>query len=500
MKRKSRSSTASSKRATEPSASAVDAALVKACREDFASFVELSFHLLNPGKTLLGNWHLDALVYELEQVRLGRTPRLMVNIPPRHLKSLVTSVAFPAFVLGHHPTKRIISVTYGADLAVNFAHNFRKIVTSSLYRRIFPGMRIAWNVETEVETTEGGFRLATSIDGPLTGRGGDIIIVDEPIKSSDVLSDSKREHVNEWFINTLLSRLDDTQNGAIIVVMQRLHVDDLCGSLLRASDDWTLLKLAAIAEQDEQIQIGKNEYHPCRAGELLHPERRPMSALNSIRSNIGSYNFASQYQQRPVPLDGAIIKPTWVGRYDQPPPLTPSSRIIQSWDTASTVGWSVCITILIHEKKYYLLDVVRGRFDYPTLKAHAISHAQAHKAQRILVEDDAGIGTALVAELRKAGLPAVAIKPEQDKLTRMSLQSSKFESGQVFFAKRAPWLADFEAELFAFPNSSHDDQIDALSQALAHGHPSYEWTDEALENFSKVIAALSGPYWLRGRR
>ena len=246
MKRKSRSRSAMNKVATpprHPSASAVDAALVKACREDFASFVELCFNLLNPSVGLIRNWHIDALVYQLDQVRLGRTTRLIANMPPRHLKSVVTSIAFAAFVLGHNPTKRIISVTYGADLAVKFAHDFRKIVTSPIYRRMFPGMRIARNVESEVVTTAGGFRLATSVDGALTGRGGDIIIVDDPIKPSDASSDNKREHVNEWFINTLLSRLDDKQNGAIILVMQRLHVDDLCGSLLRASNDWALLEI-----------------------------------------------------------------------------------------------------------------------------------------------------------------------------------------------------------------------------------------------------------------
>ena len=496
MKRKPRSRSASNKPVTpprQPSASALDAALVKACRDDFASFVELCFNLLNPSVQFIRNWHIDALVYQLDQVRLGKTTRLIANMPPRHLKSIVTSIAFAAFVLGHDPTKRIISVTYGADLAVKFAHDFRKIVTSPIYRRMFPGMRIARNVESEVVTTAGGFRLATSVDGALTGRGGDIIIVDDPIKPSDASSDNKREHVNEWFINTLLSRLDDKQNGAIILVMQRLHVDDLCGSLLRASHDWALLRFSAIAEEDEQVQVGEDDWHTRRAGDLLHPERQPKSVLDRIRAEMGSYNFAAQYQQCPVPLDGAIIKPTWFRRYDQPPARAASSRIIQSWDTASKAGaenhWSVCITVLIHEKKYYLLHVLRGRFDYPTLKARAISHAEAHKASRILVED-AGVGTALVAELQKAGLPAVAIKPEQNKRTRMSIQSSKIESGQFFCPDQAAWLPDFEAELFAFPHSRHDDQVDALSQALAHGAQSHGWDENSNSAIAKALQRL----------
>ena len=153
----------------------------------------------------------------------------------------------------------------------------------------------------------GGYRLATSIDGTLTGRGGDIIIIDDPLKPADALSSSKRERVNDRFRNTLVSRLDDKKNGAIIVAMQRLHVDDLCGRLLRESDDWTVFSLPAIAEDDEQIPIGEGRYYQRRAGEALHPEREPKSVLDSMRSQLGSDTFAAQYQQRPVPPDGAMI-------------------------------------------------------------------------------------------------------------------------------------------------------------------------------------------------
>jgi hypothetical protein len=198
MKRKPRSGTASSTPATpprHPKASTVDAALVKACREDFASFVELCFNLLNPGTEFKRNWHIHGLVYQLEQVRFGRTTRLIANIPPRNLKSIITSIAFPAFVLGLDPSKRIISVTYGADLAVKFSHDFRSIVTSSIYRRLFPGTRIARNVETEVVTTRGGFRLATSVDGTLTGRGGDII---SPATRSQTPSAARERVVHQY--------------------------------------------------------------------------------------------------------------------------------------------------------------------------------------------------------------------------------------------------------------------------------------------------------------
>src|SRR5205823_3099661 len=155
--------------------------------------------------------------------------------------------------------KRVIAVSYGSDLATKHANDFRSILNSDRYRRLFPRTRISptKNTESEVATTRNGYRLATSLDGTLTGRGGDIIIIDDPLKPIDALSDPKRERVNQWFFNTLLSRLDDKQNGAIVIVMQRLHMNDLSGLLLSGSDQWTHLNLTAIAEYDEQIEIGE---------------------------------------------------------------------------------------------------------------------------------------------------------------------------------------------------------------------------------------------------
>jgi predicted phage terminase large subunit-like protein len=443
------------------------------CRNDFASFIRKCFHSLTPGAPFHMNWHLLATAYHLEQVRLGKIKRLIINMPPRSLKSIMSSVALSAFVLGHDPTKRVIAVSYGSDLAIKHANDFRAILNSPWYQHLFPATRISRikNTESEVTTTRGGYRLATSIDGTLTGRGGDMLMIDDPLKPIDALSDSKRERANDWFKNTLISRLDNKLDGSIVVVMQRLHTDDLTGMLLRDTDEWTLLSLPAIAEHEERIQIGPDTYHIRRVGDLLHAEREPQFILDSIRSQLGSDTFAAQYQQAPIPPGGAMIKRHWVGRYDHLPARSSSTSVIQSWDTASKEGgqndWSVCTTWLRHGGQYYLIDVLRGRFDYPTLKARALSHAAAHKPNKILIED-AGVGTALLAELKKTGLSAIGVKPERDKLTRMSIQSAKFESGRVLFPNRAPWLAEVEAELFSFPGSRHDDQIDSISQALAN--------------------------------
>jgi hypothetical protein len=366
-------------------------------RTDFYAFARRSFLTLNPGTTFLANWHLEALCYHLELLRRGQIRRLIVNQPPRSLKSLICSVAFPAFILGHDSTRRVIGVSYGSELAGKFSSDCRTILQSGWYRGAFPGARIsrAKNTEAEVTTTRHGYRLATSVGGTLTGRGGNLIIIDDPIKPTDAYSDSKRHGVNEWYSNTLLSRIDDQCTGAIVVVMQRFHPDDLTGKLLSGSDNWTVLSFPAIAEQEEKILIGENRYHHREIGDVLHPERVPMSALNDIRAQVGTEVFAAQYQQNPVAPGGNMIKRDWVRRYDDLPARTSATYVLQSYDCASKPGeqnsWSVCTTWHVSDGKYYLADVLRGRFDYPSLKAHAIEHAQFHRPTTILVEDS-GVG------------------------------------------------------------------------------------------------------------
>lgn len=458
-------------------------ALEAIVRTDFTAFIHRCFSSLSPGAHYEPNWHIEALAYRLEQVRAGQIKRLIVNMPPRSLKSVSCSVAFPAFALGHDPTKRVICVSYGADLAVKHANDCRAVMKSDWYRRAFPGTIISASKDTEGEfvTTRNGYRMTTSLDGTLTGRGGDLIIIDDPLKPIDALSQVKRERVNDWYYNTLLSRLDDKKNGAIILVMQRLHLHDLTGVLLEASDEWTVLTLKAIADDAEDIPIGDGKQHHRPAGTVLHETREPRPVLESYKAQIGSYTFAAQFQQSPVPQGGGMIKRTWPRRYSVLPLTSRPARVIFSLDTASKDGsendWSVCTVWLIHENKYYLVDVLRGRFDYPTLKARLIAFAGVHKPRKILIEDT-GVGTGLIAELKKISrYPAIAVKPERDKRTRMDIQSAKFESGQVYLPERAPWLADLEAELFSFPQSRYDDQVDSISQALAHSRSGYDTTN-----------------------
>jgi len=447
------------------------------------AFVVKCFNYLAPSQTLTLNWHIQALAWHLEQVRLGHIRRLIINLPPRHLKSIVASVAFPAFVLGHDPFKRIICASYGNDLSEKLALDSRRIMTSGWYREVFPGTRISRekNSVTDFLTTSGGNRLATSTGGVLTGRGGSLIIIDDPMKADDAMSDSKRKGVAEWFDNTLYTRLDDKRNDAIVVVMQRLHQEDLVGHLLGKGEPWVVLNLPAIAESDQSIQIGTNLYQHRRIGDLLQPAREPMSVLDDIKRTLGNYSFSAQYQQNPIPVDGEIFKWSWFQFFEKEPARA-GGRIIQSWDTASKSGelndYSVCSTWLVRDNLYYLLDVFRKRLTFPDLRQAVITQRDRWKPHAVLIEDKAS-GTALIQDLRRHGpggsVHAIAIEPEGDKLTRASAQSLAAEAGQIYLPKSAPWLADFRNEVAQFPNGSFDDQIDSMTQFLGwQRRPRYE--------------------------
>jgi predicted phage terminase large subunit-like protein len=440
-------------------------------RRYFPAFVRKVFAALESGQAFVPNWHLEAIAYQLERVRRGENKRLIINMPPRSLKSVTASVAFPAFVLGHDPTRRIICVSYSGDLAKKHANDFRAVLQAPWYQTLFQRTRIGQkDSESEIELTARGFRLAASVGGTLTGRGGDLIIIDDPLKPDDAHAETKRNTANEWFKNTLLSRLDDKRTGAIVIVMQRVHMDDLTGFVTGQSDEWEVLNLPAIAEVDELIPISDTKVHRRRLGEALSPVREPLSVLEKMKGELGSDAFSAQYQQMPVPPGGAMIKRHWIKRYVELPPRE-RSLILQSWDTASKGGpqndFSVCTTWFIsRDRRWYLIDVWRKRVDYPHLKAAVRTLASRHAANRVLVED-AGAGISLVQELLGEVNGILAVKPDRDKITRMSVVSAKFESGLVFPPERAPWLADLEAELFAFPGSRHDDQCDSVSQALS---------------------------------
>src|SRR5712692_5146612 len=255
-------------------------------RADFAGFAQRSFHELNPQTDFAMNWHVEIIAAKLAAVRDGRIRRLIINLPPRHLKSLLASVAFPAWCLGHDPSAQILCVSYAQDLADKLSRDCRRILASDWYRRIFP-TRLSPQRQAvpEFDTTAQGCRLATSVGGVLTGRGADLIIIDDPLKPEEALSKVQRQAANEWFDHTLYSRLNDKQKGAIVLIMHRLHEDDLVGHVL-AQEPWEVVRIPAIADDDE-AQLVDTVWGPepqtRRQGEALHPAREPLPMLAHLR-------------------------------------------------------------------------------------------------------------------------------------------------------------------------------------------------------------------------
>lgn len=224
-----------------------------AVRSDPIVFLKMAFNTIYPSKELVMNWHIDAIVYRLETCVQGLLTRLIINLPPRNLKSFITSVAWPAFLLGIDPTVKIIVVSYSDELAKKLAADFRRLIESDWYRKVFTNVTFTKVTENEVVTDKGGGRYATSVGGSLTGRGADFIILDDPLKADEALSETARKKVNEWYKNTLLSRLDDKKRSVLIVVMQRLHVNDLTG-YVENEGDWHKLSFPAIATKREVIR------------------------------------------------------------------------------------------------------------------------------------------------------------------------------------------------------------------------------------------------------
>jgi predicted phage terminase large subunit-like protein len=445
-------------------------------RNDLGRFTERCFRELSPATTFSPSPHLEVMASRLSSAIAGGKRRFIVCLPPRSLKSITVSVALPAWLLGKDPTKHIICASYGQDLANKHARDCRKIMSSPFYRRVFPATKLSPNrlAVHDFSTTAGGTRMATSVGGPVTGRGGDIIIIDDPLKASDDVSEVKRPAVNLWYDGTVLSRLNNQETGIVIIVMQRLHQDDLIGHALELGE-WEILSFPAIAEVDEEYSFptlfGPKIYRRS-IGDVLDPVRQSLKSLAETRERLGTYRFESQYQQNPVPVGGAMVKTEWLHYYEPGAPLPRFSSITQSWDTANKStdlhDYSVCTTWGYLNGCYYLLDVFRQRMDYPELKRSVLSQIEKYKPTTVLIEDQAS-GTQLIQEMKALGKYCVKPykpPPQSDKIMRFHTQEAKFESGKVFLPSTASWLKEYVREITTFPGTKYDDQVDSTSQAL----------------------------------
>ncbi|MDP4003687.1 phage terminase large subunit [Methylobacterium sp. NEAU K] len=442
-----------------------------ALRGDLATFVEQTFATLEPGTAFSPNWHYEHLCWALARVLRGDLRRLIINVPPRSGKSIIASVAFPMFALGHDPSRRIICVSHTEDLARKFSLDRRTVAQSPWFNAAFPTFRLTGSRPRDLEltTTLRGSVFAAGMGGAVLGRGADVIVVDDPIKAVDALSKAERRRVNEAFDNTLLTRLNDKRRGAIVIVMQRLHADDLVGHVLER-DAWEVVSLPAIATEEtcHRLSHVPGDLYRRRVGELLHPEREPMAVLEQMRRAQGSLTFQAQYQQDPAPTGGNVIRRAWLRSYDARPRRF--DRVVAAWDTASTLSeasdWSVGTVWGALGLDYYLLDVVRGRWESWELRQKIVALSERWRADATLIEKTP-LGHALLQDLRRTkALAPILVEPRYDKEARLLAQSARFEAGQVHLPADAPWLGAYIGELLAFPNGRHDDQVDATTYAL----------------------------------
>lgn len=441
-------------------------------RKDFCSFIHKTFTTINPSMEYYPNWHIELIAEKLEEVRKGNIKRLIINMPPRALKSICVSVAWPAWLLGQDPSSRIMLASYSQILSIKHSMDCRFVVTSEWYKKLFPKTIISktHNQKSKFMTSSHGFRFSTSVGGSATGEGGDVLIIDDPHNPSHIHSLKMRTKVTEWFEQTFLTRLNNREKGSIILVMQRLHEEDLSGYLMASDpDSWEILKIPAICNMDQKLNIN-GKIIELKLGQPLNQVRDSKESILKIEKEMGRQNFAAQYLQEPVSNSSIMLSREYIEYSDEK--IEKFDYYAQSWDTAIKVSessdYSVCTTWGVISSKYYLVDLLRIKLDYPSLKKRVIRLNARYNPKIILIEDKAS-GQSLIQDLQYEGFSnIIAQKPKLDKITRFASIIPLFEEKRVLLPKDANWLQVFLNEITKFPSSNHDDIVDSVSQFLGY--------------------------------
>ncbi|MBL1319440.1 MAG: hypothetical protein COB40_04050 [Marinosulfonomonas sp.] len=471
---------------THPTNSEINALL----RISFLAFVEKVFETLHSGQAMEDKWHIEAICYELMRVTNGENRRLMLHISPRSLKSIITSVAWPAFVLGLDPATQIFVVSHNLDLAITLSNKFRKIVEADWYKDAFPTMsgKPLKDNERIIVTQVGGFREALSVHGSVIGKGADIIIMDDLLDASELATQTGCEKVNNWIDTSLSTRFNHPAESKMVLVMQRLSIFDPSAHLA-SQEPWHQLSLPAIAEEDMVVRLNANETYHFSKGELLDPVRLPQEVLDLQRLKLGEANFMAQYLQRPVPDGGSEIDLALFQRYTELP--KPYDVRFLSVDAASgSQSGSYCViqTWQMTDGCIYLMHSQRGYWKFQDLQKRVIAAQVLWKADFIAIEK-ASSGIALLevlweyypANIRRQLIQSIKTNSKLSKEDRVGKAMVMVEQGKVHLPVEAPWLNDLMVELVAFPAGLNDDQVDALSQAV--------------EFFRKLLTSRHNPHF-----
>lgn len=449
----------------------LDRALVKKC--GFKKFIKLAWSQIEPGKEFIDGWHIDAIAEHLEAITKGQLNRLVINIPPGHMKSIATCVLWPSWVWTFRPESKWIFASYAMNLSRRDNLRMRRLIESEWYQarwgESFRPLRDNWGADKFIND-HAGFRMCTSVDGTVTGEHADFQVCDDPIKPQDVTKTSLANCL-EWWNETMSSRLVDFKKSARVIIMQRLHVNDLAGEMLRAGGyEHLCLPMEYESKSKCHTSIGFNDPRTLD-GELLWPEKCPAESVSEIKKDINSERgIAAQLQQQPVPHSGAIFKRDCVQYYKD---LPATATIVTSWDctfketsTSYVVGqvWGITNDCT----NFVLIDQVRNHLSFSeTLTAirkfaHKYPYCSAH-----LIEEKAN-GSAVIDMLRDEIPGLIPVLPQGGKEARANAIESLWSNKFVLLPdpELKAWVGDFVQEILEFPSSLHDDQVDAMTQAL----------------------------------
>ena len=449
----------------------------EACQNNFLQFVRRLWPEFITGR------HHEIIAEKLERVAKGELKRLIINMAPRHTKSEFASFLFPAWMMGRKPNMKIIQATHTTELAVNFGRKTKNMIDSDEYKEIFPEVKLAADSKASGrwDTSAGGMYYAVGVGSNLAGRGGDLVIIDDPHSEQTAMSNNGFDDAWEWYTGGPRQRLQP--GGSIVLVQTRWSEKDMTGQLIRAmakdplADQWEIVELPAIFDDGT----------PC------WPEFWSLEDLTAVRASIPPSKWNAQYQQNPTGEENAIIPREWWNKWEQDK-VPQLQYVIQSYDTAfskretadysAITTWGVFYPVEGEGPNLILLDSKKGRWDFPELKEIALEQYHFWDPDTVIVEANAS-GTPLTQEMRQTGIPVVNFTPSKgnDKVSRVHAVSPLFEAGMVW-APDEVFAEELIEEVAAFPNGEYDDLVDSMTQALMRYRqgnfvqlPSDDWED-----------------------
>lgn len=447
------------------------------CQESLYHFIKKFWPVIEPGTPFVDGWHIQAICLHLEAITRFEIANLLINIPPRHMKSIIVSVMWPAWVWLRHPERRFVFASYSQSLSMQDSVKCRDIIRSPDYRRIVNGkwdLKEDQDLKSEFINTEHGTRLATSVGGTLTGKGGDYLVGDDLINAEDAYSEPARDKAWRFWSQTMPTRANNPKRVGKVVIMQRLHEDDVAGRILKNDKDGTWNRLILSAQFDWKIAMKNLSalgwIDPRKTdGELLWPERFDIGAITNLTKELGSLASSGQLQQDPKPMDGGLFKRKWWKTHK----LNPLNILekVQFWDCAQKVGvsndFSVCATWARTPQGYFLLDLWRKKVEAPELRRVVESLYDKHKPDAVVIEDKSSGSSLIQYLLLETALPVIPYDPgKADKVVRASAATPTVEAGRCSLYEKIEDIEEFISEHEKFPNATHDDTVDTTSMMV----------------------------------